>query len=235
MEAGFGTGIALGLLLGAGLVAAASRALAGYPEPARAHRVLTAGEAAFVAAAADAIFPAGGPVPPSGTQAGVPAYVDEYVARVPRRMRALMRALLFLMEHATLLYPAPGRFGFRRFSSLGPEQRVAVLEGWSRSRLFPRRLAFTSLRAILTMGYFGDPAVLRALGLAPLAIETPVGEADLLYPRIGRGPGSIELGAADRSPPGPERPLRADDPVHPAYREGDGPGEPARPEAGSPA
>lgn len=225
MDLGFGAGLVLGLLAGAGLVMAATRALAGYPEPARAYRVLTAGEAAFVAAAADAIFPAGGPCPPSGTQAGVPAYVDEYYARVPRSMRVLMRALLFLMEHATLVFPAPGRLGFRRFSALGTEQQVAVLDGWSRSRLFPRRLAFTSLRAILTMGYFGDPAVLRALGLAPLAIETPVRGADLLYPRVGRGPESIPYGPADRSAAEPERPLRPDDPVHPAYRER---GEPAK-------
>jgi hypothetical protein len=105
-----------------------------------------------------------------------------------RRPGSFMRLLFVLIEHATVLFPAPGRGGRRRFSSLDREQQVAALDGWRRSRLFPRRLVFTSLRAILTMGYFADPAVLRHLGLAPREIARRPIAADRLWPRIGELP-----------------------------------------------
>jgi hypothetical protein len=130
-----------------------------------------------------------------------------------------MRLLFFLVEHATLVAPAPGWGGWRRFSSLSPEQRIAALDGWRTSRHFARRLVFTSLRAILTMGYFSHPPVLRQLRVAPLAIETPVCEADLLYPPIGRSPEAIRWSAADLTPPSDGTPVDLDGPLHPAYAE----------------
>ena len=87
------------------------------------------------------------------------------------RIRLLMHLLFFLIEHATLFFPAPGRGGRRRFSSLALEQRAAVLEGWRTSRLFPRRLVFASLRAILTMGYFALPR--RAAPARARALRDP--------------------------------------------------------------
>jgi len=77
----------------------------------------------------------------------------------------------------------------------------------------------------VTQGYFADAAVLRALGLAPLAIEAPVTAADALYPPIGRPKSAIRFSAAqvtvhgplDRPPAG--APLALDGPLHPDYRE----------------
>ena len=63
----------------------------------------------------------------------------------------------------------------------------------------------------------------------------PVRDADLLYPRVGRGPESIAYGPADRSAAEPERPLRPDDPVHPDYRAPVGAGGQAGPAAGGAA
>jgi choline dehydrogenase-like flavoprotein len=60
-----------------------------------------------------------------------------------------------------------------------------VLEAWGRSPLRARRIVFTSVRTLLSSAYFACPEVLRATGLAPLAIEAPVADADLLYPRVG--------------------------------------------------
>lgn len=194
-----------------------ARLFAGYKRPPAGTRVLARHEWALVEAASDAMFPAGGAIPPSGREAGVPAYVDGYVAAVPGTVRLLMRALFLLVEHATLLWPAPGRGGRRRFSKLTVEQRVAVLEGWRTSRLFLRRLVFTSLRSILCMGYLADPAVLRHLGLAPYEIEPVVCEADLLYPPIGAPRSAIRHTAT--TPPSDGTPIDLDGPLHPAYRE----------------
>lgn len=201
------------IALGAALVYGASRFWLGYAER-PGLRALARREAAFLEAAAEAMFPPGGALP-SGREAGVTANLDDYLLGVPPRMRRLMRLLFALVEHATVVFPAPPPRGRRRFSSLGPAQRSAVLEAWRTSRLFPRRLVFTSLRALLTNGYVADPAVLASLGLAPFEIETPVAEADLLYPPIGKPRSAIRHSAV--TPPSEGRPLEPDAPRRAGY------------------
>jgi hypothetical protein len=210
----------LGRLVLAGLLAAgAYRVLAGYPRAGARYRHLSRREVAFLHAAGDAAFPRGGPIPASGSDADVAGYADRWLGASRPRIRVLVRLLFFLVEHATLLFPAPGWGGWRRFTSLSPAQRIAVLDGWRRSRYFPRRLVFTSLRAILTMGYFAHPPVLRQLRLAPLAIPTPVCEADLLYPPVGQLPEAIRYTAADLTPPSDGTPVDLAGPLHPAFAE----------------
>jgi hypothetical protein len=219
-------GAALSGMVAVLLVALGWRVLGGYPRPATPLARLSRREATFVAAAAEALFPRGGAVPPSGLDAGVPAWADRWLDALPAGTRLLVRCLFALVEHATLLFPAPGWDGWRRFSALDPERRGVVLEAWRTSRWFPRRLVFTSLRAIVTQGYFADAAVLRALGLAPLAIDAPITAADALYPPIGRAKRAIRFDAAavtvhgplDRPPAG--APLAPGSPLHPDYREG---------------
>lgn len=195
------------------------RILAAHPAPAERYVRLARHEAAFVSAVSESLFPAGGAVSPSGLEAAIPAYVDRYLGDVPAKIRFLIRCLFLLFEHATFVLPAPGAGGRRRFSSLSAEQRAAVLERWRRASLFPMRLVFTSLRAIFTMGYFAAPAVLRELRLAPYAIETPVCEADLLFPPIGRGPDAIRFTPASITSPSDGRPLDLRGPLHPDYAE----------------
>lgn len=204
------------LIVGLLLAGLALRVFAGYPRR-PGLTTLAPREAALVAAAAECVFPPGGAVRPSGAEAGVTAWVDGYVGTMPRATRILMRLLFLLVEQATLVFPAPGAEGWKRFSSLGPDPRRAALEGWGKSRFFPRRLVFTSLRAILTMGYFAHPAVLRELSLAPFAIDTPVREADLLYPPVGRGPEAIRFRPEDVDWTGETRPVGPEGPLHPDY------------------
>lgn len=218
------------------LVWAARRFAAGYARPPIALTCLRAREYATVAAAAQVTFPPGGAVSPSGLEAGVPGNVDRFVAAQQPGTRLLMRLLFALIEHATLLFSAGGAGGRRRFSRLSAAQQVSALEGWRKSRLFPRRLVFTSLRAILTMGYFADPTVLRELGLAPRAIERRIRPADLLWPRIGELPGAIRWTADDLSPLGPLEPLEPLGPhgaLHPSYLPA-APSDAAAQPAGSP-
>lgn len=193
------------------------RLFLGYPPARRAHRFVRRREAAFLDAAAEATFPADGPIPLSGREADLPAYADGFLEALPRHLRLQVHAMFLLFEQATIFFPAPGVSGFRRFSSLSLEQRVAVLQGWSHSRLFLRRVVFTALRAVLTMGYLGHPTALRHLRLAPLDFPSPICEADLLYPRIGQLPSSIHWTREDLwSSDG--RPLDPNGPLHPDYR-----------------
>lgn len=195
-----------------------SRLALGYPRPPRRYRRLFRGEAALISAAADAMIPRGGPIPSSGLDADLTGYVDRLMDASHPRVRWRMHLLIFLVEHATLVFPAPGHGGFKRFSKLSAGQQVALLDAWATSQIFLRRLVFVSLRSMFTLGYFAHPPVLRQLGLAPLAIATPVCEADLLYPRIGARPESISYTPADLAPrPGEGEPLALDGPLHPAY------------------
>jgi hypothetical protein len=201
------------------LVAVAMRVTFGYPTPDRLYRILFRPEVASLAAVSEAMFPPGGHIRSSGLDADLPAYIDRWMAVSQRRVRLSMHLLFFFVEHATLLFPAPGRRRRRRFSSLSLEQRVAVLEAWGGSRLYLRRLIFMSLRSILTMGYFAHPPVLRQLGVAPFAIDTPVCEADLLYPPIGMLPADIPYTRGDLTTERDGTPLSLDAPLHPDFAE----------------
>lgn len=216
-----GPRMVLGLLGMAALGYAVYRVGFGYPHSE--YRCLTRADAALVASAAEAMYPAGGAIPSSGVEADLPGYLDRFLVASVARIRILVHLLFFLVEHATLLFPAPGWDGLRRFSALSAEQRVAVLDGWSESSLFVRRLVFTTLRALLTMGYFAHPPVLRALKLAPFEIESPIVEADLLYPRIGERADTIRFTQADLTPAGEVEPLRLDAPIRSDFRGDPGP------------
>jgi hypothetical protein len=173
----------IGLLTGGAWLAA--RFGAGYPPTPPSVRLLRPREYATIAAAASATFPRGGAVPLSGLDANVAGHVDRFVQAQPRGSRRLMRLLFVLVEHATMLFPPGGPGARRRFSALTPVQQVAYLEGWRTSRLFFRRLVFTSLRAIVTMGYLSHADVLAALDLVPQQIEGRPTQADGLWPPIG--------------------------------------------------
>jgi hypothetical protein len=132
----------------------------GYPPPRISTRVLSAKEQAIVASCADALFPAGGPIPISGTEAGVVEYVALFVERTPRATRALMRMLFRFVEHSTWLF-GPRR---ARFSRLSVAERIAALSAMAESRFYFRRVSFLSLRTMLSMGYLANEEVARAIG-----------------------------------------------------------------------
>ena len=185
------------LLIGLGLLGF-WRALAGYAADDKPRAVLARRETAFVQAAAEVLFPPSEELPLSGAQADLPGYADGYLADLPARQRGLVRALFALFEQATLIWPAPGPGGFKRFSSLSTEQRMAVLKAWQSSRSSLRRMCLTALKAVLILGYVGHPESLAALGLAPWKIDSPKVAADFLYPPIGQGPDAIlQTGSAE--------------------------------------
>lgn len=181
----------------------------GYPETRCPYSMIGKGEAAFLDAAAETLFPPGAGMPISGGQADLPGYAEAYLSELPRTQRRLIRALFFLFEQSPLLWPARGVGAFRRFSFLSPEQRLYVLQGWEQSRWPLRRLAFVALKAVLILGYVGHKESLTSLDLLPWSMESPIREADLLYPAIGASRDSIAYTRADLTPLGLDRPLRS--------------------------
>ena len=196
---------------------AARRIFFAYPKPRDRYQVIAAREAAFLDAVAETTFPAGGSIPISGRDADTTARLDGMLTALPARQRGLIRALFLLVEQATLFFPAPGAGGFRRFSALRAEQRAAVLRGWLESRFFVRQLVFGALRALLTMAYLEHPGVARHLGLAHYDLESPICEADRLYPPIGKRPEENPLRTADLTSPSAGVPINLDGPLHPHY------------------
>lgn len=100
---------------------------------------LTAKEYAVARAAAEALL------------VGVPVSASSVAQRIDRELRVAgepmrgdMKTVLGLIEHAT---PLGGRM--RRFTALSPAQRLAYLEGWSRSRFNLRRGAYQALKGFV--------------------------------------------------------------------------------------
>jgi len=156
--------IALGsTLLALALVVLLARAIAfGYPAP-RLPRgsLLGRKEQAIVAAFADALFPPGGPIPLSGTDAGLVAYVDRYVLGLPALPRLLVRLLFQSIEHGPWLF-GPRRV---RFTRLAQAERVTALGQMAESPIYFRRVSFLSMRAMMTMGYLAHPDVAKTMGM----------------------------------------------------------------------
>jgi hypothetical protein len=154
--------IALGSTLVALVIAALLvRAIAfGYPAP-RLPRgsFLNRKEQAIVAACADALFPPGGPIPLSGTDAGLVAYMDRYVGGLPALPRLLGRLLFHSIEHGPWIW-GPRRV---RFTRLTHDERVRALREMSESTLYFRRVSFLSMRAMMTMGYLACPDVAKTM------------------------------------------------------------------------
>ncbi|WP_437491263.1 hypothetical protein WME75_15270 [Sorangium sp. So ce1014] len=146
----------------AALTAAAVSLARRASAPGARSRALSVRERAIVAACADALFPAGGPIPVSGTEAGLVEYMEHYVARTPRPLRPYMRLLFHFVELS------PWVFGPRRarFTRLPQADRIAVLASMSQSCIYLRRVTFLSLRTMLSMGYLANEKVARAIGVA---------------------------------------------------------------------
>jgi len=116
---------------------------------------------AVVATVADTLFPAGEIFPLSGSAAGVVEFMEQYLGRSRPIERLLIRLLLLFTELGPLAFgprPLP-------FTRLAAPERAEFLRGAADSRIYFRRIAFTSLRALLTMGYLDNEQVARRIGI----------------------------------------------------------------------
>jgi len=123
---------------------------------------LTAQEKQIIAMAADATFPKDGPLPISGTEAGVPEYFAEYVKRLTPDKQKLIHLMLYFVETCPLIFgPEHTLFSLMKEENRGP----AV--NFSDKNWYFRRVALGSLRVILTMGYMANEEVQKAVGCVP--------------------------------------------------------------------
>lgn len=125
-------------------------------------KVLTKREARILTAIAETMFPPGEQGFVSPEEAGVVAYLDELLATVEPRERALMRSLFVLFE-VQCLVTNPRRPSL--FSRATAKARTRSLRGWDKSNLYPRRVAFQALRSLMLWAYVDNPVVERAMGV----------------------------------------------------------------------
>jgi len=206
-----------GLLLIALLIVGYRRFVSGYPPAPPGLAVLHRAEAKFVESAAEVLFPGGAGLSVAGVDAHLPHYVDRHLAALPRTKRMQIRALFWLFEHLTLIFPGNEPGGRRRFSKLSAAARDSVVARVANHSNELVRTLFTALRAVLGLGYLGHPANLRDLGVAPFEIELGVSDAELVFPRIGGLVSSIAFELEDRTDPAELGPLDANGPRHRAY------------------
>lgn len=124
--------------------------------------MLTQREARIVRAVAETVFPPGDDRFVTPDEARVVEYLDELLANVEPRERALMRGMFVLFETQTLL-TNPLRPSL--FTRASPQVRTRSLQGWERSNIYFRRLAFQAIRSLMLWAYVDNPTVERSMGI----------------------------------------------------------------------
>ncbi len=124
--------------------------------------MLTSIEQRIVAAASDAMFPRGGAIEQSGSDAGVLDYFEKMLAEMPPKNRALVRLLLAFIQLSPLVFFFKAPFTWQR-----DDDRVATLEALSVSSIYFLRVTFQSLRALLSIAYLANDDVARQVGAVP--------------------------------------------------------------------
>lgn len=134
---------------------------------------LSSAEIRLIEAVADTFFPSDGPIPRSGSRAGIVGWFERHFAMSPPSQLRLMRLLLRFTQLSPLL------FGPRhaRFTRLRPHERFAFLATMADSRIYFRRVALLSLRTLMTMAYLSDPEVMATIGIALDTDPFGLGEA----------------------------------------------------------
>lgn len=125
-----------------------------WEQPADAPYVhLSAAEARFMDAIAEATFPAGGTPALGGGAAGVARYMDLILSGMVGTQRSLVRAGMHAVDHLSVVTHGD------TFSGLVPEAAQAQLRSWLASDIAPLRGLVQSLYLFAAMAYVAHPEV----------------------------------------------------------------------------
>lgn len=124
-------------------------------------KILSRRETKIADAIADAMFPGDHLGMPNGTEVGVVATFDDYLAAINSHTANLLRLLLHGIDELAVVE----RLGMTRFHRRPREERITILNRWDTSRIRVRRESFRGLKLIFSMGYCEAPEVIRAAGI----------------------------------------------------------------------
>lgn len=113
-------------------------------------------------AAAETVFPPGGAIEADGNEADIVAYLDDYLARLPRFDRwQLIAFFRFFDVGLAWVTKRPGD----RFHTADPVTRREYVESWDNSPSYLRRMGFQGLRMVLMLAYVESQSVQDAMGV----------------------------------------------------------------------
>ena len=115
-------------------------------------------EKRIVLAIGQTMFPRDAVLGIDADDAGLAAWVDQYVGRMPPAGRNQIRALLRAFDLG--FAPWSGRPS-NSFVRARPADRAAYLETWERSTLYTQRMLYDAIRTMLTFGYMDAEVVDR--------------------------------------------------------------------------
>jgi hypothetical protein len=125
--------------------------------PKEGRRVLSRREIEILNALTVGLFPPGGEMPGADVDFIVPR-VDRFLENTDPDARILFRAMLHVIEDQSRL------FRFCAFSKLPLEAREAEIRAWERTRVYTKRMAFSSVKLFIGMYYFEQPGVHESIG-----------------------------------------------------------------------
>lgn len=134
---------------------------------------LSTSERKLVAAIAATMFPRGGAIDVDSVDAGVVAWVEDYLDRLPRLDRLQLQAFFRAFDAGFAVTTADKG---RRFVDAHPDERRDYLDAWEHSPRYAWRMGWQGLRMVFTMAYAASPAVREAMGEGedPRAVDEPV-------------------------------------------------------------
>jgi len=110
-------------------------------------------------ASAEALFPEA-PGMPGFEEVEMERRMVLYIRALPPEQSPMVALLYVLVEYlAWVVAPWKGRLSRRTIPD-----RLALVQGWRDSRIWPLQVVGDALRASLCMVYFSHPAVMRAYG-----------------------------------------------------------------------
>jgi hypothetical protein len=121
-------------------------------------KALTAREASIFACFTDAVV-APEPVLPPVRETDAVAFFDDWMSRSPRLNRIGMRALLYVLELSPLV--TGSRTRLRRLDRNARARWVTAIEHAPQAQL---RLVFKLVKGAAQLSYWGDDALMRAVG-----------------------------------------------------------------------
>lgn len=117
-------------------------------------------EVRTLGAAAECILPPGGPFPYGHADIDYVAWVNDFLATVPRQANVAIHAILWFLEYGAWIFAgAPGRF-----SRLALPRRERALDRLRHSRVYVLRGMFILLSSILLIPFYNDRRVMDAIG-----------------------------------------------------------------------
>ncbi|MEQ1504641.1 MAG: gluconate 2-dehydrogenase subunit 3 family protein [Myxococcota bacterium] len=117
-------------------------------------------ERRVVLAIGQTMFPRDAVLGIDADDAGVVAWVEDYLDRMPPFARGQIRALLNTFDYGYAAWAARPR---DTFAAARPADRVAYLESWERSSVYTQRMLYEALRAMFTFAYVESEPVSAAI------------------------------------------------------------------------